>query len=149
MPYTKKGSLIPVFNTRDEKLHKQLKSPIAPLYSLTNVVTFESFVDQVLKVFFDQLDKRYVQPQTTVDLGNWLQYFTFDVMGTVTFSDRYGFLEQGQDVGGMLEKIWQFFITSAPVSSRLHLWYRSSRCHMIYSFTSNRCLSGSHDAVDC
>ncbi len=120
MPYTKKGTLTPVFNTRDEKLHKQLKNPIAPLYSLTNVVTFESFIDQVLRVFFDQLDERYVQSQRPVDLGNWLQYFTFDVMATMTFSRRYGFLEQGQDVGGMLEKIWQFFITTAPVSSRLH-----------------------------
>ena len=119
MPYTKKGSLPAVFNTRDEKLHKQLKNPIAPLFSLSNVVTFEGFVDQVLDVLFRQLDERFVQPRKTVDLGKWLQYFAFDVMGTLTFSKRYGFLEQGQDVGGMLETIWQYMKTTAPVSSKL------------------------------
>ena len=117
MPYTKKGSLPAVFNTRDEKLHKQLKNPIAPLYSLSNIVTFEGFVEQVLDVLCRQLEERYVESGKTFDLGNWLQYFAFDVMGTLTFSKRYGFLERGQDVSGMLETIWQFMETTAPVSS--------------------------------
>lgn len=140
MPYTKTGSLIPVFNTRDDERHKQLKNPIAPLYSLTNVVTFEPFVDQVLQVFFEQLDERYVRPRKAVDLGNWLQYFTFDVMGTMTFPHRYGFLEQGRDVGGMLEKIWKFFITAAPVSARLDLWRRLDRrhCYTLFNQTVDR-----------
>ena len=109
-----------MFNTRDEKLHKQLKSPIAPLFSLSNAVTFESFIDEVLEVLCKQIDQRYIVSQEVVDLGNWLQYFAFDVMGTMTFSNRYGFLEQGQDVGGMLETIWQYMRTTAPVSSWLY-----------------------------
>lgn len=126
MPYTKNRSLTPIFTTRDEKLHMQLKSPIAPLYSLSNVINYEKYIDEVVSVFFRELNARYVQPhrpQRTVDLGNWLQYFTFDVIGTMTFSQRYGFLDQDEDVDGMLEKIWQFFVTSAPVSCRLHLWH--------------------------
>ena len=115
MPYTKAGALPAVFNTRDEKLHKRIKNPIAPLFSLSNVVTFESFVDEVLGVLFHQLDERYVKTYKTFDLENWLQYFAFDVMGTLTFSKRYGFLEQGQDVHGMLETIWQYMKTTAPV----------------------------------
>ena len=121
MPYTKQGALPAVFNTRDEKLHKQLKSPIAPLFSLSNAVTFESFIDEVLEVLCKQIDRRYIESQELVDLGNWLQYFAFDVMGTMTFSKRYGFLEQGQDVGEMLETIWRYMKTTAPVSSRLYL----------------------------
>lgn len=120
MPYTKGGSLPAVFTTQDEQLHKHLKSPIAPLYSLSSVVTFERFVDEVLGVLFHQLDKRYVESQATFDLGDWLQYFAFDVMGTMTFSKRYGFLETGTDVNGMLGAIWDFMLTIAPVSSHLH-----------------------------
>ncbi|KAK0510977.1 hypothetical protein JMJ35_006529 [Cladonia borealis] len=116
MPYTKQGALPAVFNTRDEKLHKQIKSPIAPLFSLSNAVTFESFIDEVLEVLCRQIDQRYIGSQDIVDLGNWLQYFAFDVMGTMTFSKRYGFLEQGQDVGGMLETIWEYMRTTAPVT---------------------------------
>ena len=120
MPYTKQGALPAVFNTRDETLHKQLKNPIAPLYSLSNVVTFESFIDEVLELLCKQIDQRYVKSQEIVDLGDWLQYFAFDVMGTMTFSKGYGFLEQGKDVDAMIETIGQFIETTAPVSSWLY-----------------------------
>ena len=120
MPYTKKGSLPAVFNTRDETLHKQLKTPIAPIFSLSNTITFEVFADQVLRVLFHQLDERYVAPNKTFDLGNWLQYFAFDVMGTLTFSKRYGFLENGSDVNGMLQTIAEYFARVAPVSPQLN-----------------------------
>ena len=119
MPYMKNGSLPAVFTTQDEQQHKQLKSPIAPLYALSNVVTFESFVDETLEVLFGQLDKRFVDSHETFDIGDWLQYFAFDVMGTMTFSSRYGFLETGKDVNGMLQSIWNFMLTVAPVSSQL------------------------------
>ena len=116
MPYTKKGALPAVFNIRDEALHKQLKSPIAPLFSLTNSLSYEVFVDRTLEVLLDQLDKRYVPSHEIFDLGSWLQYFAFDVMGTLTFSKRYGFLETGKDVNQMLETIWVYMKTTAPVS---------------------------------
>jgi hypothetical protein len=118
MPYTKNGLLPAIFTTQDEKQHKQLKSPIAALYSLTNVVTFEEFVNDVLDILFQEFDKRYAGSQTSFDLGDWLQYFAFDVMGTMTFSSRYGFLETGTDVGGMLQAIWNFMLGVAPVSPR-------------------------------
>lgn len=120
MPYTKKGSLPAVFNTRDETLHKQLKTPIAPIFSLSNTVTFEVFADEVLRVLFHQINERYVEPHKTFDLGDWLQYFAFDVMGTLTFSKRYGFLENGTDVNGMLRTIAEYFQKAAPVGSQLH-----------------------------
>ncbi|OCL02955.1 putative cytochrome P450 oxidoreductase [Glonium stellatum] len=128
IPYTKGGSLPAVFTTQDEQLHKQLKIPIAPLYSLSNVVTFESFVDEVLQVLCHQLDKRFVESQATFDLGNWLQYFAFDLMGTMTFSKRYGLLETGTDINGMLGAIWEFMLTIAPMTQIPwldKLWYKS------------------------
>jgi Cytochrome P450 len=132
MPYTKNGALPAVFTTQDEQQHKQLKNPIAPLYALSNVVTFEGFVDEVLGVLFQQLDKRFVVSHDSFDLGDWIQYFAFDIMGTMTFSSRYGFLETGKDVDGMLQSIWSFMLTVAPVSSGqhsdLHI-YPSESCH--------------------
>lgn len=75
MPYTRKGGSLPaVFNTRDENLHKTLKTPIAPLFSLSNVLRLEGFVTKVLEVLCEQLDQRYVEKET-LDLANWLQYF--------------------------------------------------------------------------
>ena len=104
-----------VFNTRDEHLHKQLRSPIASLYSMTNVLALEPFVDKTLSVLFEQLDSRFVKTQCEFDLGDWLQYFAFEVRGTLSFSKQYGFLEHGCDTNGLLESIWAFMKRVAPV----------------------------------
>lgn len=105
-----------VFNTQDEDMHKHLRCPIAPLYSMTNVVKFEPLVDQTLAVLLKQLDDRFLSNNMPFDLGDWLQYFAFDSMGTLTFSRRYGFLERGRDVHGILGEIWAFMKRVAPVS---------------------------------
>lgn len=83
---------------------------------MSNVLRLEPFVDRVLEVLFQQLDARFVEPEKTCDFADWLQYFAFDVMGTLTFSRRYGFLEKGIDVNDMLAAIWNFMSNAAPVS---------------------------------
>jgi hypothetical protein len=115
MPYAKGGAFPAVFTTQDEQMHKTLKTPVASLYSLSNVITFEPFVDEVLEVMFKQLDTRFVETSAVFDLGNWIQYFAFDVMGTMTFSKRYGFLENGNDANGLLRAIWDFMLNIGPV----------------------------------
>lgn len=106
-----------VFNTRDEKLHTQLKKPIAPLFSLSNVLAFEPLIDKTIAELFLQLDNRFVNgSQTSFDLSNWLQFFAFEVMGTMTFGRMYGFLSQGCDTNGLLISIWNYMKTAAPVS---------------------------------
>ncbi|KAL4768502.1 cytochrome P450 [Aspergillus nidulans var. acristatus] len=128
-PYTKTGGALPaVFNTRDETLHKKIKSPIAPLFSLTNVLTLEAFVDDTIQIMVEQLDRRFADTGQTFDLADWLQFFAFDVMGTLTFSKRYGFLEQGRDVDGMLGTIWTFMTTVAPMTQIPwfdEFWYKN------------------------
>lgn len=116
-PYTRAGGAVPaVFTSLDEDMHMSLKYPVASLFSLSNVVSLEPLVDDVLEVISEQLDKRFTQHAQIFDLSKWMQYFSFDVMGTLTFSKRYGFLEQGKDVNGMLEAILQFMKVTAPVS---------------------------------
>ncbi|PYI01677.1 putative cytochrome P450 oxidoreductase [Aspergillus sclerotiicarbonarius CBS 121057] len=116
-PYTRdRGSMLAVFNTQDELTHKLIKNPIAPLFSLSNVVHFEGLVEEVLACLSKQLDKRFVATGEVFDCAEWLQYFAFDVMGTISFSKRYGFLEQGRDVNGMLAAIFQFFMVAAPMT---------------------------------
>ncbi|RDW86985.1 cytochrome P450 [Aspergillus mulundensis] len=107
-PYTPSGALPAVFSSRDEDVHKRLRGPIAPLYAMSRVLALEGFVDRTLDVLVREIDGRFVRGQGTCDLADWLQFFAFDVMGTLTFSKRYGFLERGEDVGGMLETIWGF-----------------------------------------
>ncbi|PLB49343.1 putative cytochrome P450 oxidoreductase [Aspergillus steynii IBT 23096] len=129
-PYSEERGTVPlVFNIQDEAAHKQAKTPIAPFYSLTNVMAFEGLVDEVLALFSKQLDQRFVATGEVFDLGKWIQYFAFDAMGTMSFSRRYGFLEHGEDPHGVLDAIWAFFTAAAPMTQIpwLHQLLRNSR----------------------
>jgi hypothetical protein len=37
-----------------------------------------------------------------IDLGVWLQWYAFDVIGAITFQQRFGFMEQRKDVRDMI-----------------------------------------------
>lgn len=95
-----------------------LKRPIAGIYTMSNLMSFEPYVDTTISFFFAQLDKRFAQTGDICNLGTWLQMFAFDVMGELTFSKRLGFLERAEDVDGIMESIWHYFQKTTPVSLR-------------------------------
>ena len=123
-----------LFNVLDEDLHRVLKKPIASVYSLSNLVSFEPYVDSTLRVFFEELDRRFVQANKICAFDSWLQMFAFDVMGEITFSRRLGFLERGEDVDGIMASIWRHFQYTAPVSMQdleqrlAHKNFRLDKC---------------------
>lgn len=84
---------------------------------MTNILAYEPLVDDTIRVFVDQLQKRYALTGTPCDLSDWLQYYAFDVIGAVTFSTRIGFLERGRDIDNAIEGIWCRFRYFALVSS--------------------------------
>jgi cytochrome P450 len=89
----------------DETEHARTKRAIANAYSLTKLVEFEELVDSTINVFLDTLSSRFASIGQTCDLGRYLQYFAFDVIGELTFSKRLGFLETGEDVNGIIAAI--------------------------------------------
>nr|A0A097ZPE4.1 RecName: Full=Cytochrome P450 monooxygenase andK; AltName: Full=Anditomin synthesis protein K; Flags: Precursor [Aspergillus stellatus]BAP81865.1 AndK [Aspergillus stellatus] len=109
------GALPVVFNTQNEELHKELRGPVSSLYAMSNVMKLEPLMDETLQVLFDQIDARFVSGTKAFDLSNWLQFFAFEVMGTISFSKKYGFLEAGRDFNGLLSGIWGFMKSAAPM----------------------------------
>ena len=103
-----------LFNTQDEALHRALKRPIAGIYSMTNLVSFEPYVDTTIRVLLERMEAQQAA-QATVDLGAWMQFFAFDVMGEITFSRRFGFLETAGDVDGIIGAIYRFFTYGSAV----------------------------------
>lgn len=101
-----------LFNTQDEALHRALKRPIAGIYSMTNLVSFEPYVDTTIAALLKQLEARKSE---RIDLTAWLQFFAFDVMGEITFSRRFGFLDTGADVDSMVADIYKFFAYGSAV----------------------------------
>lgn len=97
-PYLPKGKNLPlVFNTRDKTRHMQMKKPIAPLFSLTNVLKLEHYVDAMLRLLFEQLDQRFSPTELSFGLSDWLQYFALEVTSTMPLSWQWGYLEKGTD----------------------------------------------------
>ncbi|KAB5575480.1 cytochrome P450 [Coniochaeta sp. 2T2.1] len=110
-----KGAKIPdVFATRDEDLHRRMRRPVANLYSVANLLTFEPLLVSTIEYFFSRLDELFTDKPVSFNLCDWLQLFTFDVMGEVTFSRRLGFLERGGDIEDVVENNWNFFKAVAP-----------------------------------
>ncbi|RFU30248.1 hypothetical protein B7463_g6110, partial [Scytalidium lignicola] len=93
-----------LFSTRDPVYHREQKKKVAGAYSLTNLLENEPAVDSCTKLFISRLDK-WAGTGQAVDLGAWLQYYAFDVVGEVTFARKLGFLENGQDVDNMMGTI--------------------------------------------
>jgi hypothetical protein len=91
--------------TVDEAQHAAMKRPIAQAYSLSTLVEFEPFIDSTTAVLFSRLDELFANSNKICDLGEWLQFYAFDVIGELTFSNRLGFLQQGQDVEGIMASI--------------------------------------------
>ena len=52
------------------------------------------------------------------DLGKWLQLYAMGVIAEGTFSQRFGCMEQGGDVGGLIETVdgfgWGQFFNRSP-----------------------------------
>ena len=90
------------------ELHRQLKKPAAKIFSMTNLVTFEGFVNSSIRVFFSQLDKLYTHGETC-DIGAWIEMFVYDVLGELTFSKRYGFLDIGEDLDNIISDVDSHF----------------------------------------
>ena len=75
---------------------------------MTNLVTFEGFVNSSIRVFFSQLDKLYTHGETC-DIGAWIEMFVYDVLGELTFSKRYGFLDIGEDLDNIISDVDSHF----------------------------------------
>lgn len=40
-----------------------------------------------------------------IDLGVWLQWYAFDVITSITFSNRMGFMDERKDIAGIIDAI--------------------------------------------
>lgn len=104
-----------LFNTTDETFHAKLRRSVANSYAMTTLVQFEPLVDSTTVIFLEQLEQRFADrpgEEGVCDFGTWLQYYAFDVIGELSFSKRFGFVEKGKDIDniiGSLEWMLDYF----------------------------------------
>ena len=124
------GTAMPsVFSARDPTFHKNLKVPVAQLFSMTNMKNYEQYADECTEIFYNAM--RDLEG-TAVDLAVWLQWYAFDVIACITFQRRFGFLEQRADVGSMMAGI-DFVLHYVKIVGQypgLHPWLVANRTFM-------------------
>ena len=89
-----------LFATRDLEWHRRMKSTVAQAYSLSSLRQLESLVDECSRMFTDAMKDLAGQP---IDLGRWVQWYAFDVIGNITFSRTFGFLKARKDSFGVVD----------------------------------------------
>ncbi|CAG9950703.1 unnamed protein product [Clonostachys rosea f. rosea IK726] len=109
-----KKRLINVFAARDESFHARIKRPIGHVYSMAALTDLEFKIDHVSKLFMDKL-KEHERNNKNIDLGEWLQWYAFDVIGNLTFSKTLGFVEQSRDIDDMIATLGNFFVYAAVI----------------------------------
>ena len=82
---------------------------------------YECFVDSTIEVYLNKLNHLFEgKPgdEGLMDLHTWLLYFSFDVIGDLTYGARHGFIESSSDVAGIIHYVKSFlnygFIVSSP-----------------------------------
>ncbi|KAF1967958.1 cytochrome P450 [Bimuria novae-zelandiae CBS 107.79] len=95
-----------LFGTRDNKFHSKYIRPVQKLYTFQAAKEYEAVMDKTLTEWYHQLNKRFVDGTNqgkACDIADWISFLTWDILGEMTFSKPFGFMEQAADIGGMLE----------------------------------------------
>ncbi|CRK43927.1 hypothetical protein BN1723_005912 [Verticillium longisporum] len=99
-----------LFSLIDPAEHVRQKKPVAKHYSMTSVLQLEPHFDEAIRLLCCQLEGRFMHKwvhdccefSSEFDLGQWIKMYAWDVIGQITFSKRFGYLEAGKDFDGHL-----------------------------------------------
>ncbi|RDL38625.1 uncharacterized protein BP5553_02965 [Venustampulla echinocandica] len=94
---------------RDQDEHGRHRRVVANAYALTTLRNYEPYIDELLETLFQVLDKNCKSGET-IDIARWTYYFSFDVIGYLSFGSPIGFLKEGKDVHHLIKM--QMFIIS-------------------------------------
>jgi cytochrome P450 len=90
-----------LFPDQDIKRHAETRKRFQSLYSMSSLLSYEPYVDECVELFVDKLSQ-FAREGTRIDLAHWFQCYAFDVIGSITYSERFGFLDTGEDVAGTM-----------------------------------------------
>jgi hypothetical protein len=93
---------------------------LASGYSMSAVVSLEPLVDQTIELFLQRIGEQ-ADAGVAMDMSKWFKWYAFDVIGKLTFSTDFGFLQRQEDVGGNLKTIEDFVDYGAVMGNAFDL----------------------------
>ncbi|EXK46257.1 hypothetical protein FOMG_04463 [Fusarium oxysporum f. sp. melonis 26406] len=103
-----------IFAEPNPHIHAQARRKVAAAYSMTNLVQLEPFIDKCSAVLRDRLEE-FARSGTSVEISHWMQCYAFDVIGMMTLGKRFGFLDSGEDIQGIMSSLSQYLVYCANV----------------------------------
>ncbi|KIW95782.1 uncharacterized protein Z519_02846 [Cladophialophora bantiana CBS 173.52] len=94
-----------LFTEIREPVHAVMKRFAVPPYSLASVQQHTEDIEALLGKFQSKMDDFALHDKSAVDLGSWLHYLAFDVLGQFAFAHPFGFLDAGTDMDGFCKTI--------------------------------------------
>ncbi|KAL4882549.1 hypothetical protein BJY04DRAFT_206823 [Aspergillus karnatakaensis] len=111
-----KGEPLPsLFSTLDESFHAKLRRSVNHAFSMTSLVQYEPMVNETVELFLDQTATLFANRGQICDFARWLQFFAFDVIGSITYSKRHGFIEKNEDIDNIVKSLARIFDYAGPI----------------------------------
>ena len=93
-----------IFTEVREEVHARKKKVANVPYSMAAMQQLGPFINDTVEMFMERLE-RFASGSGRMDLGDWLHFFAFDVLGEVAFGRKFGFLEEGRDIENAIQVI--------------------------------------------
>lgn len=93
-----------LFPDQDIRRHAETRRRFQSLYSMSALLSYEPYVDSCIDLFLARMTE-FASAGEAVDMVHWFQCFAFDVLGDMTYSRRFGFLDRGEDIGGTMRAL--------------------------------------------
>ncbi|RDI84047.1 hypothetical protein Vi05172_g6046 [Venturia inaequalis] len=103
-----------IFSTSDSQYHAAVRRPIASAYSTSHLVQLEQFVDNCISLLRTRFSG-FVGSQEYIDIGHWMQLFSLDAIGEISFGKRFGSIETGKDPQNLFSVLEEFLVYAARV----------------------------------
>ena len=107
-----------LFSSGDISWHNALRKAINPFFTAGASAGYEQLIDQTVDLFLEQWNVRFAGkkgPEGVINLEDWLLYFSFDVIGQLTYGSRHGFMESGYDSQGIIAFLQKFAVYGSVV----------------------------------
>ena len=130
-----------LFPDRNIHRHAETRRRFQALYSMTSLVSYEPFVDACGDLFARRIGEvaeaaeAEAKAATTkgashtgdssravMEMSHWFQCYAFDVVASITYGRRFGFLDRGEDVNGTIAALDRTLLygTLVGIFPRLH-----------------------------
>ena len=107
----------------DPKRRVERARNVAMGYTLSSLLRSEKYIDRLIELLGTRLTE-LSEAHRPVEFDKWFNYFAFDVIGEVTFSTPFGFLESRTDVGGSIQntRILTVYVAVIGYFLTIHRW---------------------------